>query len=533
MKRLLLIMATAWQTFAAGQVPLLNSFPEAQPTILLDFDGHTVDNTAWNYNGPIVCNPSGLTTAQLTEVFNRVSEDYKSFTVNVTTDQQKFDNAPVNQRIRAIVTTSYEWYGIAGGVAFVGSFTWGDDTPCFIFSSLHNYNTKNIAEAASHEIGHTLGLFHQALYNVNCEKLTDYNTGVGSGETGWAPIMGVGYYRNLTTWNYGPTPDNCNAMQDDKAIIASTINGIAIRQDDNDNSIQHAPLLNPGGGNFTGAGIIERGNDEDLYKFRVTVTSRFVLSARPLSAGTGNSGADCDLMLELFNAGMSLVKSSNPPDSLSAAVDTVLVPGTYYFRLKTVANSFIATTYGMAGAYQYSGQVSPYISLPLNSISLKGTRLQQNHILAWQVDADEPVNKRALEYSRGNSPFTTLRYLTADTGNYSYSPAENTGMIRYRIRVTLNDNREYVSNTVVLSTEKTSNLPLIINTISAQDNFEILSSAGFTYALFDLGGQLLKSGSLDNGITTIRLMKMPSQIYFIVFRNAAGQPAGSGRLIVQ
>ncbi len=94
-----------------AQVPLLSSYPSAQAVIFLDFDGETVENTSWNLNGPIVCGPSGLNTAQMTEVFNRVSEDYRPFNLNVTTDSTKYLSAPIAKRMRIVVTITSDWYG--------------------------------------------------------------------------------------------------------------------------------------------------------------------------------------------------------------------------------------------------------------------------------------------------------------------------------------------------------------------------------------------------------------------------------------
>ena len=39
--------------------------------------------------------------------------------------------------------------------------------------------------------------------------------GLGSGEIGWAPIMGVGYYKNFTLWNNGPNSFGCTNYQSD------------------------------------------------------------------------------------------------------------------------------------------------------------------------------------------------------------------------------------------------------------------------------------------------------------------------------
>src|SRR5690349_17883347 len=194
---------------AKAQYPVLSSYPSASAVIFLDFDGQTVANTSWNYNGPIYCGASGFNSSQMTEIFNRVAEDYRPFNVNVTTDSTKYFAAPTNKRMRVILTITSDWYGSAGGVSFIGSFTWGDNTPCFVFTALLNYNTKYIAEAAAHEAGHTLGLRHQSTYDVNCVKTSEYNYGTGSGEIAWAPIMGCGYYKNLSQWYNGQSSLGC------------------------------------------------------------------------------------------------------------------------------------------------------------------------------------------------------------------------------------------------------------------------------------------------------------------------------------
>src|SRR6476661_1998476 len=205
--RILLFSFMLLSAVTLGQVPLYNSYPSATATIFLDFDGHYVNGTSWNMNGPISCGPSNLTQDQMTEIFNRVSEDYRPFNINITTDSTRYWSAPPYSRMRMVLTVTSSWYGSAGGVSFVGSFTWGDNTPGFIFTALLNYNTKYIAEATAHEIGHTLGLRHQSSYNTSCVKTAEYNAGTGSGEIGWAPIMGVGYYRNFTLWNNGTNQD--------------------------------------------------------------------------------------------------------------------------------------------------------------------------------------------------------------------------------------------------------------------------------------------------------------------------------------
>ena len=254
-----LLLLGSFQTFA--QTPIYSSNPAASAVLFLDFDGHTVAGTSWNVSGPIVCGPSNLDATKITQIFNRVAEDYRPFNINVTTDSAKYWSAPANRRMRAVLTITSDWYGSAGGVAYTNSFKWGDNTPCFVFTALLNYNSKNIAEAASHELGHTLGLRHQSSYDANCVKTAEYNSGVGSGEIGWAPIMGVGYYRNFTVWHNGPNPYGCSTVQSDLDILSSTANGgngFGYRADDYANTLNQAPTLSFNNNQFSVNGIIEQ-----------------------------------------------------------------------------------------------------------------------------------------------------------------------------------------------------------------------------------------------------------------------------------
>ena len=142
--------------------PRLNSFPSATATIFLDFDGQTVRSTGWNSGNPLYCAPSTMTSSQITDIFNRVSEDYRPFNINITTDSIVFLSAPLNRRVRIIITPTSSWTSGVGGISYVGSFTWGDDTPGFVFQDKLQNNPKYISECCSHESGHTLGLSHQS-----------------------------------------------------------------------------------------------------------------------------------------------------------------------------------------------------------------------------------------------------------------------------------------------------------------------------------------------------------------------------------
>jgi hypothetical protein len=199
--------------------------PKNASVILLDFDGGITQNTSWNASGAINYQPANLTQEQQKEIYDRVVLDYAPFDVYVTTDERVYQNANPYKRIRVAITVTNEWYGnTAGGVAYNGSFTWGNDTPCWVFSALINYNTKNIARAVSHEIGHTLYLRHQALWDEYCNLISSYNPGTLE----LSPIMGFNNNSLKADWWVGPTALVCPYAtnyipQNDKEIIASIV----------------------------------------------------------------------------------------------------------------------------------------------------------------------------------------------------------------------------------------------------------------------------------------------------------------------
>lgn len=503
-----------------SQVPILNSLPGASQTIFLDFDGQTVDNTAWNYDGPIFCNPSGLTSAQITEVFNRVAEDYRPFTVNITTDSTKYFAAPLTTRMRVIVTVSSAWYGAAGGVSFVGSFTWGDDTPCFVFSQQLGFSVKFISEATSHEAGHTLGLYHQATYDANCVKTSDYNYGTGTGEISWAPIMGVGYYKNLTIWHSGPNPYGCNNIQNDITVITSAANTITLRNDDNNNSTANAPQLTISNNSFATTGIFERANDADLFKLVLPAASRVTFKAFPFNVGSQNAGGNADILSELYSSTMSLLKSRNPADSLQSTIDSILNAGTYYFRVNPVANTY-AGTYGMSGEYLISGTVAPASTLPLRKLVLTGKANGKLHSLQWLIEADEQVSEATLEYSFNGVSFTSLSSSGNASGTYIYQPS-SAQPIYYRLKAILDNHEKHFSKTIVIHGSSDNNPPKVVTNPVNNGTVVVTGSSDYRYTLTDMNGRTVAAGALLNGITTIPVYSIQKGMYLIRFTGNDG-----------
>jgi hypothetical protein len=399
----------------SAQVPVYNSLPSAAATIYLDFDGHLVSGTSWNMNGAFQCAPSNLSDDKIREVFNRVAEDYRPFNVNITTDSAKYQQAPAFQRMRVVLTISSQWYGSAGGVSYVGSFNWGDNTPSFVFTALLNYNAKNIAEATAHEIGHTLGLRHQAAYDGNCIKTAEYNAGIGSGEIGWAPIMGVGYYRNFTLWNNGANPYGCTNYQDDLGIITGPANGFGFRPDDHSNQTdQTATATQFINNQFNLSGVIEKISDRDVFRFALPVPGNFHVDALPYNIGSGNLGSNLDMQVELINSSNEVIGIYNPDLLLSSQIDTMLNAGTYFIRVEGKGNQY-APEYASLGSYNLNAVYQPSVVLPVHRIELNGSSENNRHSFNWIIEADEAVAQQVLEVADNGTDFRPTAALTPAT----------------------------------------------------------------------------------------------------------------------
>lgn len=500
---------------AFGQVTAYNSNPSSVATIYLDFDGQYVQGTSWNMGGSAInCAPAGISASQIKEVFQRVSEDYRPFDINVTTDSTKYWAAPIDRRIRIILTTTSDWYGNAGGVSYMGSFTWGDNTPGFVFTALLNYVPKYIAEAASHEVGHTLGLKHQAAYDNNCNKLSEYNTGIGSGEIGWAPIMGSAYYKNFTLWNNGANPYGCTNYQNDLEIITG-YNGFTYRADDYTADFKKPTKVSFTNDKFSLSGIIEKSTDVDVVSVTIPSFGRFKLDAEPYNIGDGYSGANLDLEVDLMSNATTVLGTYNPASTLKSGIDTMLNAGIYYLRLQGKGNSY-TSAYASLGSYNLLGQFGAGIILPLHKLELHGIVEKGQHKLDWDIEAEEAVVKQTLEVSTNGQNFQVAAQPGSSERTYNYFAGTGANLY-YRLNVEFDNGRQYYSNIVSLGDNKARKPSLVSNLV--RGNLTINSPGLYNYSIIDLNGRLVSKGSLSQGINTISTSTMNSGMFIIQYLN--------------
>lgn len=360
------------------QTFMLHSRPGAKRTIHLNFKGAVLSNTAWSGAGTITALPfdtDGVPYAfsageleRIQTIWQRVAEDFAPFDVDVTTEQPAADlltRSSSSDQVfgtTVLVTHNAGVYSCScGGVAYIGAF---DDTsdyykPALVFyNMLGNGNEKFVAEAISHEAGHNMGLLHDGTATAG------YYTGHGSGATGWAPIMGVGYYQPLVQWSKGEYA-GANQAQDDYVVMQA--NGLPLRIDDHGNTIGSATALTAtvvnGATLRVAEGVIERPADVDVFSF---------------TSGAGVVGVDVnpaarspnvDLKIELLDAAGALLASANPVDALPASMSvTVPSAGTYYVTVRGTGKGDPLTTgysaYGSVGVYAVSVAAPSAGSLP-------------------------------------------------------------------------------------------------------------------------------------------------------------------------
>ena len=253
---LTLFVLTVSSLYVNAQGPKLNSFPAAPATVFLDFDGQFVTGTVWNYNGDIAAAASGFSNDDITQMNNRVAEDYRPFNLNITTDSMAYWAAPVDKRMRIIVTPTYQWYGLAAGVAYVGSFTWGDNTPAWVFSACWATGLSGWPKPFLMKLATPLACSTRAYTMQNATKqpntILERERARLAGRLLWVPA----YYQNHTTWHIGTSTVNCGTIQNDFDII-STQNGFGPRPDDHgDNNTAQQRICNIVADTFSVSGLI-------------------------------------------------------------------------------------------------------------------------------------------------------------------------------------------------------------------------------------------------------------------------------------
>lgn len=374
----------------------LHSNPNANHTIYLDFDGHSMASSQWENGGALQLRPfysdftSSTTLLEIQRIWQRMVEDFSPFNVNVTTqepnteDLRKSGSGDTRWGLRMaftyntnLVTGNAITNAGGGGTAYYNSFNWSTDEVALGF----NRGEYAAAETGSHEVGHAINLRHDGgSYGSNASYYEGHG---GTGPTSWGTIMGasfIGSRENLTTWSKGQYI-GANNQEDDLSII-TTQNGFGYRNDDHGNSLASATLLQ--GVSFSQFGIIERNTDIDWFRFDTgsgNVTLNITNACRVFTAdGLGGytteyltaRGPNLDISASLYRSDGTWIATSNSLDQINASFSNInLDAGSYCLAIDGVGMGDPYsnppsgyTDYASLGQYMLSGTVQPTVQSP-------------------------------------------------------------------------------------------------------------------------------------------------------------------------
>jgi hypothetical protein len=332
---------TMSKPFPYEQTFLLHSKPDSTRSLYINFTGQGT-------NPPFDLDKSAFTFSNaerllIQKVWMRVAEVYSAFDVDVTTERPANIDGQTGSTI--LVTPKQS---TIGGYAYLNSFgaAYTSTANAFCYPNNLANNEKFIADCVSHEFGHTLGLAHQGQL-----PYTPYYLGQGVGETGWAPIMGVGYYKKLVQWSKG---EYVRASNKSDAYSIMLTQGLPLRDATHSSVITNASAMSSslvnGYNNLTAGGIIRSSSDINMLKF-VSGEGQLSVTVRPYMLG----GTLHTSLQVLDSNGVVLITSMNDT-TLTAAVKLMLpTAGTYYLKISgRGAGNPLATgysNYGSIGQY--------------------------------------------------------------------------------------------------------------------------------------------------------------------------------------
>lgn len=484
--------------------PVYNSKPGATRHIYLDFNGAMVADKNWtetdnkgtpdDFTDDITWDSwdcyawsidadkttfSDTEQAKIRQIWERIAEDFAPFDVNVTTDVTYDPDTYTGDKNKVgwlLFTPRTDKLGArcphygSGGVAYVGVY--GDSDffsnyqPAWVKAETTT-SAPDMAEAASHEMGHNMGLSHDG----RSSPAQEYYGGHAGSPPSWGPMMGTGYGRNVTQWSKGEYY-NANQTQDDLLIISGRV---PYRSDDHGNSPGAATAWLDS--NVNQKGIIERTNDLDYFAFS-TGAGTLTFNANTYRCEAETWGGNLDILLELYNQSNVLVASNNPASEVHASISYEAVAGTYYLLVKPVgvgspANSTPSgyTVYGSLGQYTVTGSFVPTDSLFMTSpIGGENWVKSTSRNITWLSGMGGNVK---IELFKGGVLNSTIAASTPNDGSFSWNVSKDQlAGSDYKIKITSIE-------TPAISDESESNF-----TISAPSNNLLIANMdtnpGFT-----------------------------------------------------
>jgi len=431
---------------AAAAPPAFNSRPGAKGCIYLDFDGQTVTGSRWNTDGggaSIVAAACPYTEAQMTSICNIVAEDYAAFSITVCTSEETFNSYSKNRRIRVIVTPTDTLFSDgAGGIAYLNSWSDGSGDPCWVFVQNLSLSVYPSAIAASHEVGHTLGLKHDG------QGSAEYYT-VGNGA--WGPIMGAPYDINIVQFSNGDYTGATN-QEDDLAIISSARNGVGYVLDDHGNTSATATNLGKSAsGTVLQSGLITTNTDEDYFSFTTTG------GVCQLSVSSPATSPNLNAQVTLYDSNGVVLATNNPAPGLGCTINQVVAAGAYTFKVEGAAEGTYDTggysKYGSVGPYRVTGTV-PGLGAGIATITEPtpdGVSIREGNGLFLNATAPGVTSSSTVLWKQVSGPVGGVTTFAPATALATRATFSKLGL--YELQVQLTTGAAVSTDTVTVSVE--------------------------------------------------------------------------------
>lgn len=511
MKQLYLLYILLIPLLAQSQVPKYSSRPSATSVVFLDFDGHKVENTSWNSEYEIInAAPSGLSEQDIYKIYRIVREDFITLNVNITTDPLYYEQASIYSRHRVIITPTSYWSDDEGsGVAVIGSFAHGDETPSFVFADRLANHYYNISQIVSHEIGHALGLYHIAEWNEDCTLEEEYKGKKGNEFPTFSPIMGSSYDSDITGWVSDFNSIACDQLQDEVNMFHTGQFGFIPVPDDIADNFANAKEFSPLSAHVT-EGVISDSNDVDVFKINLSAKQVIDIDVTPNRINKQTFiGINFIPEVDLYNSDSVLIRTYQNPTGIDVFIDTILDPGVYYFAVRAVGGENLPF-YSSYGSYEFLYLVKD-IALNDFDISLNGKQKGFEHELSWSFNGDG-TETIYLQYSLDGINFSSLFKDSLALDAYSWKP-DYKGNYFYRVCL-LNQDGELIGYSNIIRFNSKNHLyRLLYNMI--QNKIELISNEKGQYELIDVHGRVFQKGMLTEGYQTIHLQNKPKGVLLL------------------